>query len=70
MPSAIPKQDVSTTWPVCRRGGCGARHLPFYDCPPRGRWLVARFCPACNGSTYCARHAAREYGRPVLTAVR
>jgi hypothetical protein len=41
MASALPRRDVSVSWPVCRRPRCGARHLPEYDCPQRGRWLVA-----------------------------
>ena len=70
MPSATPRRDVSLTWERCRRPNCEARHRSAYDCPPRGVWLVARFCPACRGDVYCRRHALREYGRPVLTLVK
>lgn len=70
MGSELPKRDESLGWPFCRRPGCIARHLPTVDCPPRGVWLVARFCPACTGAVYCVRHATHEYGRPKLTVVR
>lgn len=65
----MPRLDTSVRWPHCGRPGCGATHLPQYDCPPPGVWLVARFCPACTGATYCRRHAQWEYGRPMLTVV-
>jgi hypothetical protein len=68
MGRALPKVDPSARWPVCRRPGCGAKHLSEYDCPPRETWLVAHFCAACT-SRYCVRHAQKEYGRTVLEAV-
>jgi len=70
MPRQFGKIDISVSWPACRRPGCGERHLPEWACPPRGVWLVARYCPACTGAVYCSRHAVREFGRPVLTVVR
>lgn len=42
MPSATPRVDASVSWPRCERPGCGATHLPQYDCPPRGKWLISR----------------------------
>lgn len=59
MGSAIRPVDESVRWPICERPGCDARHLDMYDCPPRGVWLVARFCPACTRTQYCIRHAPR-----------
>lgn len=70
MGRALPRVDASQWWPRCGRPGCGATHLPEFDCPPTGVWLVARFCPACTGLLYCRRHSAWQWGRPVLTLVR
>lgn len=46
MASALPRLDPSAGRLVCRRPGCGASHLPEYDCPPVDTWLVAHYLAA------------------------
>lgn len=41
MASALPRRDLSLSWPRCGRPGCGVTHLGEYDCPRAGYWLIA-----------------------------